>query len=451
MPTDNTAIKVTSLSKVYPLFNSSRDRLKEALHPMRKKYHHDFYALKDVSFEIKKGEIVGIIGQNGSGKSTLLSIIAGVLTPSAGTVEVIGKVSSLLELGTGFNPELTGIENVYFNGTLLGFTRYEMDAKLDEILRFADIGEFVKQPVRTYSSGMYVRLAFSVAIQVDPEILVVDEALAVGDEKFQRKCFARIEEMKNNGTSILFVSHSPASIIELCSKALLLDHGTRLLFSSANKTIRAYQKLIYSPLEEQKRLAQEYRAMDKLAENTESEVQQEFANVSNKQHFDAFDPNLVPETTLVYPVQGAEIDGMQIFDAKGHIVNILQLGERYQFIVSGQFLTNLYGLYFGVHIRTVSGVEITGQRYPEEGKFFEYVDAGKSFKISFGFRMNVLPGVYFVGGGIWSSQEPNCVTVLWMQLCFVFSQMRKIYLSVTSMPQTETLIWRFFDIYYLMT
>lgn len=375
---------------------------------MRKKYHHDFYALNDVSFEIKKGETVGIIGQNGCGKSTLLSIIAGVLTPSAGTVEVIGKVSSLLELGTGFNPELSGIENVYFNGTLLGFTRSQIDAKLDEILRFADIGEFVKQPVRTYSSGMYVRLAFSVAIQVDPEILVVDEALAVGDEKFQRKCFARIEEMKNNGTSILFVSHSPASIIELCSKALLLNHGTRLLYSSANKTIRAYQKLIYSPKEEQKRLVQEYRALDKLAENPERKEQFEVTNAPLEKHFDAFDQNLKPETTLVYPVQGAEIETIQIFDTKGHIVNVLQSGESYQFIMSGHFLTNFHGLYFGIHIRTVSGVEITGQRYPEEGKFIEYIDEGKSFRLSFGFRMNVLPGVYFVGGGIWSSQEPNC-------------------------------------------
>ncbi len=194
---ESNAIEVSSLCKIYHLYNTPIDRLKEALNPWRKKYHQDFYALKDVSFEVKKGDTIGIIGQNGSGKSTLLKILSNVLTPTSGDIKVKGRVSSLLELGSGFNPELTGIENVYFNGTLLGFTRQEMDTKLDDILSFADIGEFVRQPVKTYSSGMQVRLAFAVAINVNPEVLIVDEALAVGDIRFQQKCFRKIDEIRN--------------------------------------------------------------------------------------------------------------------------------------------------------------------------------------------------------------------------------------------------------------
>jgi len=225
MSSDNIAISVSNISKVYPLYSSPRDRLKEALHPLRKKYHKDFYALNDVSFEIQKGETMGIIGQNGSGKSTLLKILSYVLTPSSGGCKVKGKVSSLLELGTGFNPELSGIENVYFNGTLLGFSKEEMDAKLDDILSFADIGEFIGQPVKTYSSGMYVRLAFAVAINVNPEVLIIDEALAVGDMRFQQKCFRKIAELRDKGTTILFCTHDTGVVLNLCATCIWIHNG----------------------------------------------------------------------------------------------------------------------------------------------------------------------------------------------------------------------------------
>ncbi|MHC1708681.1 MAG: ABC transporter ATP-binding protein [Bacteroidales bacterium] len=223
---DNLAIKVDSLSKIYPLFASPHDRLKEALHPLRKKYHKDFYALRDVSFQIERGETIGIIGQNGSGKSTLLKILSGVLTPSSGNYQVNGKVSSLLELGTGFNPELSGIENVYFNGTILGFTRSEMDAKLDIILSFADIGEFVYQPVKTYSSGMYVRLAFAVAVQVNPDILIVDEALSVGDIRFQQKCYRKMKSFRDENKTIILVTHDTGAVLNLCDSCMWLDDGS---------------------------------------------------------------------------------------------------------------------------------------------------------------------------------------------------------------------------------
>ncbi len=241
---DDIAIKVEHLTKVYPLYNSRKDRIKEVLHPLRKKYHQDFYALNDVSFEVKKGETVGIIGKNGSGKSTLLKILSGVLTPTSGSYYINGKVSSLLELGTGFSPELNGIENIYFYGMLLGFKKKEMDDMLDDILSFADIGDFVYQPVKTYSSGMYVRLAFSVAVNVKPDILIVDEALAVGDIFFQQKCMIRMRKIMERGTTILFVSHDPATIQSLCQRGVLLDKGKVYMIGPAKEVSQEYFKIM---------------------------------------------------------------------------------------------------------------------------------------------------------------------------------------------------------------
>lgn len=416
MSSSDVAIRVQNLSKCYEIYAAPRDRLKQfVLPPLQrlagrpsKQYFREFWAVKDVSFEVKKGETVGIIGRNGSGKSTLLQMICGTLNPTRGSIQTNGRIAALLELGSGFNPEFTGRENVYMNAAVLGLTEDEIDSHFEEIAAFADIGQFIEQPVKTYSSGMIVRLAFAVQAVIDPDIFVVDEALAVGDEKFQRKCFARLEALKSRGSSILFVSHSPASVIELCDKTLLLDYGTRLMYSPAPAAIRAYQKLIYAPIEEQRRLSQEYRVADQSGASIENVNQEDLTAALNADPTDAFDACLVPETTIIYPVQGAEIDSIQILNTKGKVVNILQPGGSYQFVVSGRFLSNFAGVFFGIHIRSISGVVITGQRYPEEGKFAEHIDAGKLFKISFHFRMDVLPGVYFVGSGIWSSQEPNC-------------------------------------------
>ena len=222
---NNIAIKVDNLTKIYHLYDKPQDRLKEALNPFKKSYHHDFYAINDVSFEIKKGETVGIIGKNGAGKSTLLKMITGVLTPTSGNIEVHGKIASLLELGAGFNPEMTGLENIYLNGTLMGFTHEEMASKVDAILEFADIGEFIHQPVKMYSSGMFARLAFSVAINVEPEILIVDEALSVGDARFQAKCIRRMEDIAQKDVTILFVSHDTQSINKFCKEVIWINEG----------------------------------------------------------------------------------------------------------------------------------------------------------------------------------------------------------------------------------
>jgi lipopolysaccharide transport system ATP-binding protein len=238
------AIRVNNVSKVYPLYKHNRQRLLEVVHPLRKKYHTDFYALKEISLEIKKGESVGIIGQNGSGKSTLLKIISGVLTPTSGNVEVNGRVSSLLELGTGFNPEMTGIENVFFYGSINGIGRKKMEKRLDSILAFADIGDFIHQPVKTYSSGMFVRLAFSCAINVEPEILIVDEALAVGDIAFQAKCMTMMRRMLNSGITFLFVTHDINGVKGLCKQAIWLENGILKEYGESGQVTEIYYQNI---------------------------------------------------------------------------------------------------------------------------------------------------------------------------------------------------------------
>lgn len=237
-------IKIQNLTKIYKLYAHPKDRMKEALNPFRKKYHTDFYALKNLTFNVKKGETIGIIGKNGAGKSTLLKILTGVLSPTDGHYEVQGKIASLLELGSGFNPELSGLENVYFNGSLLGYTKKEMEQKLQAILDFADIGEFIHQPVKTYSSGMYVRLAFSVAINIEPEVLIIDEALSVGDVRFQLKCFRKLEAIKKRGTTILLVTHDTGSIINHCDRALWLHEGMTKELGSPESVCKHYMSFM---------------------------------------------------------------------------------------------------------------------------------------------------------------------------------------------------------------
>lgn len=239
-------IIVRNVSKKFRLFASPKERLLEALHPFRKRYHHEFWALRDVSFEVKRGESIGILGRNGSGKSTLLQIICAVMQATNGEVQVDGRVSALLELGAGFNPEFTGRDNIILNGAIMGFSRKEMLRRLPEIEAFADIGEFFDQPVKTYSSGMFVRVAFSAAIHVDPDILVVDEALAVGDAKFQRKCLLQIEKIRASGAAILFVSHSLETITSLCSRAIILENGVLVADGDPKAIAEKYLTLLFS-------------------------------------------------------------------------------------------------------------------------------------------------------------------------------------------------------------
>lgn len=229
-----TIIDIKHLNKVYNLYDKPIDRLKEVLSPTHKSYHREHYALNDISLEIKKGESVGIVGKNGSGKSTLLKIITGVLNPTSGEMNVQGKISALLELGAGFNPEYTGIENIYLNGTMMGYSKAEMDEKVDDIIAFADIGDFINQPVKTYSSGMFARLAFAVSINVEPEILIVDETLSVGDTRFQIKCMDKMKEMMGGGTTVLFVSHDINAIRRFCTRCIWINEGKMKEVGSVN-------------------------------------------------------------------------------------------------------------------------------------------------------------------------------------------------------------------------
>lgn len=253
MSSDEYAIQINNVDKCYKVYESPVQRLKQFIMPhieqklgrMPSVYHEDFWALKDVSFELPKGQTMGIVGRNGSGKSTLLQIIAGTLTPSSGNVHVNGRVAALLELGAGFNADFTGLENVYLNASLLGLSHQETENKLDDILSFADIGHFINSPVRTYSSGMLVRLAFAVQAQIDPEILIVDEALAVGDAKFQAKCFARLKKLKQDGTSILFVSHATEQIVTHCDRALLLDAGAVQALGQPRDIVNRYLDILF--------------------------------------------------------------------------------------------------------------------------------------------------------------------------------------------------------------
>lgn len=384
------AITVQHVSKVYKLYNSPADRLKESLHPLRRIYHHDFYALKDVSFEIFKGESVGIIGKNGSGKSTLLKILSGVLTPTSGTATVNGKVSALLELGAGFNPELTGIENVYFNGTLMGYSRDEMNERLDEILSFADIGEFVCQPIKTYSSGMFVRLAFAVAINVDPEILIIDEALSVGDIKFQRKCYSRIERFRNDGKTILFVSHSLQSVNVLCDTAYLFDSGNLIEYGKASSVTKVFQKMMYGE--------------DELIEENNIEEGLCKADVDNVSMLDNNMPKGVDELLKVAfkklkkwdGIKKAEIIDCGILNSAGSNVTILNVGHKYRFYTQilahvdsivinvGYPITNLKGLLVFAVNSEIQKIRLTAQ------------DRGSVVEGSVEVTMWLAPGDYFL-------------------------------------------------------
>ncbi|MCT1539297.1 ABC transporter ATP-binding protein [Lysinibacillus capsici] len=263
----NYAIKIDNLSKQYQLFDKPSDRLKQILFRGHKQYYREFNALQNINFEIAKGETVGIVGRNGSGKSTLLQIIAGTLSPSNGKIQVNGRVAALLELGSGFNPEFTGRENVYLNGAILGISKAEMDERFDDIIQFADIGSFIDQPVKTYSSGMYVRLAFSIAINVEADILIVDEALAVGDTKFQIKCIDKMKEIKKSGTTILFVSHAGEQVKRFCEKGIWLENGQVKEIGKATSVVNHYEDSLHMDLLKQQMEATKEEKVQEISKN----------------------------------------------------------------------------------------------------------------------------------------------------------------------------------------
>ena len=385
------AIKVTDLEKVYKLYDKPSDRLKEALHIGRGKHHTEHRALKGVNMTIRQGECVGIIGTNGSGKSTILKIITGVLSPTAGEVEVNGRISALLELGAGFNMEYNGIENIYLNGTMIGFSKKEIDQKLDEILAFADIGDYVYQPAKTYSSGMFVRLAFAVAINIDPEILIVDEALSVGDVFFQAKCY------------------DLSSISKYCDRVVLLNQGVKLGEGAPKQMIDTYKQVLvgqYTPTEsEGERLLddEQLRAMAaKGVDGSKLDGRQQDGTAENRITGLTENPDL-----LEYGSKKAQITEYYITDEKGTRTAAILKGSIFSIHMRVEMTERIAAPIFAFTIKNVRGTEITGTNTMFEKAFLDSVEAGDTKEITFTQEMNLQGGDYLLSLGVTGYEEDD--------------------------------------------
>ncbi|MDD6010084.1 MAG: ABC transporter ATP-binding protein [Lachnospiraceae bacterium] len=372
------AIEAEKLSKVYRLYDRPRDRFLEAINPGKRR-SKDHYALTDVDLKIKKGETVGIIGTNGSGKSTILKIITGVLSPTSGNITVNGRISALLELGAGFNMEYNGIENIYLNGTMMGFSRKEIDERLDSILQFADIGEYVYQPCKTYSSGMFVRLAFAVAINIDPEILIVDEALSVGDVFFQSKCYHKFEEFKEQGKTILFVSHDLSSIAKYCDRVILLNKGIKLDEGGPKEMIDAYKQVLVG----------QYKVTD------DSEVSMDDLSRMSSEAAEAVNPD-----ALEYGTGDAKIRDYYITDKNGTRTTAIIKGEEFTIHFSVDFTADIKAPIFAFTVKNIRGTEITGTNTMYEKAFLEPVKSGDTKTVTFRQRMDLQGGEYLLSFGV---------------------------------------------------
>lgn len=369
-------IQIQNLSKMYKLYEKPSDRLKESLGLSRKKRYKEHYALRDVNFDIEEGECVGIIGTNGSGKSTILKIITGVLSPTEGEVKVDGRISALLELGAGFNMEYTGLENIYLNGTMIGFTEKEIDERLDAILEFADIGDFIHQPVKMYSSGMFVRLAFAVAINIDPEILIVDEALSVGDVFFQAKCYHKFEEFKEQGKTILFVSHDLGSIARYCDRVILLNKGNKLDEGSPKAMVDMYKQLLVN----QDPVKQKEGGQEGQQENWREGFQ-------------------VNPDTLEYGEKQAEIIDYTVLDVNGRQSNTIEKGTTFRIKMKVHFNEDIQEPIMAFTFKNVQGTEITGTNTMYEKVSVEHPEAGRECIVTFEQKMNLQGGEYLLSFG----------------------------------------------------
>jgi len=410
-------IEVQGMGKTYPMYDKPHHRLLQMLAPgPSNRWYKEFQALRNVDFTVYRGETVGIVGCNGSGKSTLLQVICGTLAPTTGTVHVRGRVAALLELGAGFNPEFTGRENVYLNGSVLGLSRSEIAARFDDIAAFADIGEFIEQPVKSYSSGMYIRLAFAVAINVTPDILVIDEALSVGDEAFQRKCYARINAIRDAGATVLFVSHSAGTVVELCDRAILMDRGEVLAHGTPKFVVSHYHKLIYAPLEKAAAIREGIReetASRLKSQHVEDEAGTEPTSGSPVGPDDSayLDEGLVPQSTLRYQTRGATISTPCIETLQGRRVNVLKPGGEYVYTYTVSFQCTAAAVRCGMMIKTVSGFELGGGASAPIGGSELTVSPGDAWVVHIQFRAMMAPGIYFLNAGV-TADGPDGETFL---------------------------------------
>lgn len=379
------AITVSGISKCFEIYDKPAHRLWQMLFAGRKKFYREFWALRDINFEIKRGECVGIIGRNGAGKSTLLQIITGTLRSTSGTVSTNGRITALLELGSGFNPEFSGKDNVYMNAAVLGFTGKDIDSKYQEIIDFADIGDFISQPVKTYSSGMLVRLAFAVQIMLDPDILIVDEALSVGDIFFQQKCFERLKKLVDRGTTILFVSHDIALVKSLCTKAIYLKQGNVACVGDAKDVCEMYQN------DSTNACASERARLQELENSQEENTQATYFRI---------DPELDKRVTERSGSRAVEVTAMDFYNAKGHLINDCFVGDKVKLVISivaNQDVPD--GAQIGVLCRDNRGNDIFSTNLVNFQKFLPALSAGARGTVEWEFVMPVF-GLFFFSMGI---------------------------------------------------
>ena len=384
------AIEVKNLSKVYKLYNKPIDRLKESISITRKNYHKDFYALNDINFSVDKGESFGIIGVNGSGKSTLLKIITGVLSKTSGDILVNGKIAALLELGAGFNMEYTGIENIYMNGTMMGFSKKEMDEKLDRIIEFADIGDFINMPVKTYSSGMFVRLAFALSIAVDPEILIVDEALSVGDVFFQTKCYKRMDELKQKGTTIIMVTHDLGAVIKYCDRTMVLNGGAQIAVGTPHEMVDLYKKILagQEPVDlgidgNGEEVLKDSESHDSIAKNY----------LNDKPLKDSMSIN--PHADI-YGDMKAEFIDFGILDEKGNPATVIVKSENFTIKEKIRMNEDIKDPIFTWTIKDKRGTDLTGTNTMLEKIDTGFGEKGRIYDVSFTQKMRLQGGEYLL-------------------------------------------------------
>ena len=409
MSTDDVAIRVENLGKMYRIYDKPADRLKQMLCGRFRNggYGREFWALHGINLSIKKGETVGIVGRNGSGKSTLLQMLAAGLSATTGTIQINGRIAALLELGSGFNPEFTGRENIFLNAAVLGVSRELVENRITDILAFAEISEFIDQPVRTYSSGMVVRLAFAVAIHVDADILIVDEALAVGDEFFCRKCFGKIKEFQGRGGTILFVTHSVGLVVELCTHAILFDHGEMLCQGPPKLVTALYQKLSSATPDRVSEVKRQILANTpgETQSTTETNPQTEERPPPSPTSKAFFDSSLKATEIVTYDNRGAEVHNPRIENTNKEKVNCLVFGEEYFYCYRVRFLTEAHRVRFGMLIKSTTGLEIAGATsLPESDPRPDYI-SGDEVDARFRWRCLLHPGVYFINAGIQAMKD----------------------------------------------
>ncbi|NWB87269.1 ABC transporter ATP-binding protein [Pseudomonas gingeri] len=390
MPND-IVISVKNVSKKFRLFSSPRERLIEGLHPLRKQYHKEFWALHDVSFEVSKGEFIGVLGRNGSGKSTLLQIICEVMQATTGSVCVSGKISALLELGAGFNPEFTGRENVILNGSIMGFSRAKMEAKMPEIEAFAEIGEHFDQPVKTYSSGMFVRVAFAAAIHVEPEILIIDEALSVGDARFQHRCFQRIREFVEQGKTILFVSHSADTLLRLCQRGLVIENGRVCYDGLIVAAVNHYQNLLSGP-------DQPKDMSDKPGQAGSGEVEQSRLLANGRADVVCERPFYNAHETRLGSGEAQIIDVEVLVDGRRDPPTIAS-GQTVELLVKLLFHKKLDGVSAGFAIVSLDGTYVFGTNLLMRKDPLLSADAGECLVVRFSLYAGLVGAEYFLDVG----------------------------------------------------